>query len=133
MFEELFGDQHQPSARPAGIERGPLREDKIFLTADEQYRIGEHLQDAYSALDAAIAVWREIDRAEQGYCDEGPVQELDNFTLDALRATERAWKLLCTVTDAHETQLRDAEDAADHPGWPDDHHGDEEPGSSNPN
>lgn len=54
---------------------------------------------------------REVERAGQEYCDEGEVQELDSLTLDALGAVERAWKALCVVTDAHEAQLREAEEA----------------------
>jgi hypothetical protein len=113
MFGDLFGAEDESGAHTLEVvvERGPLREDKTFVDLDEQHVIGEHLRDAYSALGEALAVHRDLDRAGQEYCDEGQVQELDSLTLEALNAVERAWKALCVATDAHEAQLREAEEA----------------------
>jgi hypothetical protein len=126
MFGGLFGDEDEPAGHPTGIavERGSLREDKIFVDHGEQRLIGEHLQNAYNALNEALAIHRDLDRADTEYCDEGDVAELDSSTLDALGAVERAWQALCVVTGAHEVQLaaadevgpvgNDSDDTSDH-------------------
>jgi hypothetical protein len=111
----LFGDEddRESSGAPAGIvvERSPLVEDKIVVDSGELHVIVQHLQDAYSTLREAVSVHRDLDRGGGRYRDEGTFQELDSRTLDALGAIERAWRAVCVVTDAHEAQLLEADDA----------------------
>ncbi|WP_226367336.1 hypothetical protein [Pseudonocardia sp. ICBG162] len=120
---DSFGDQTgtvgaAPEAEPGagGVGRGPLREGRVFVAHDEQWVIGECLRGACLVLGEAVAVARGLERAVQGcggeqYWDEGQVQELEGLTLDALGTVEQAWKALCVVTDAHDEQLRAADDA----------------------
>ncbi len=108
------GGEGEASAGTIVEERGPLRADKVFVTDGERVAISDNLGAAYGALDQAWGVWREKARGrvwDDQYWDQGDVADLESLTLDALNAVERTWRALTRVTDAHEAQLRAAEEA----------------------
>jgi hypothetical protein len=82
----------------------PVRDDRVFVTAEEKLAIAGNLEAAHRALDRAWGLWTEraSTRAWDGqYWGYGDVADLERLTAHALDAIEGSWQALTTALGAH--------------------------------